>query len=653
MLWYPWGEEAFAKAREEDKPIFLSIGYSTCHWCHVMERESFEDEAVADLLNRDYIAIKVDREERPDIDHIYMEVCQGLTGSGGWPLTIIMTPEKKPFFAATYIPKNPGHGMKGLMQLLPQIARMWQEERESLQESSDKIADWLNREEDSSHGGISPAVFEQDFSYFQKTYDRHYGGFGSQPKFPTPHNIFFLLRYYNQSKNPAALEMVEKTLESMYQGGIYDHIGFGFARYSTDRRWLVPHFEKMLYDNALLALAYLEAYQLTRKELYSRVAREIFAYVLRDMTSSEGGFYSAEDADSEGEEGLFYLWTANEVREILGEKGGAEFCQIYDITEKGNFEGRSIANLLSKLPDHEELIRLEGWRQKLFTEREKRIHPHKDDKILTAWNGMMIAALAFGSRVLANDSYRQAAERAVNFIVKNLRREDGRLLARYREGEAMYPAYALDYACLIWGLIELYQAGMDAGFLELALELNRDMERYFWDEEKGGFFLYGNDAEELLARPKEIYDGAIPSANSVAILNLLRLARLSGENALEEKAARAIEYFAGSIRQAPGGHSLFLTALFNYQQPGQEIVIVGDATDSSTKSMLQLVNQRFLPTSLLVFKDISNPQVNLEAIIPFIRDMTAADGQSTAYVCSGFTCQQPTTDPKQLLELLQ
>lgn len=653
MLWYPWGEEAFAKAREEDKPIFLSIGYSTCHWCHVMERESFEDEAVADLLNRDYIAIKVDREERPDIDHIYMEVCQGLTGSGGWPLTIIMTPEKKPFFAATYIPKNPGHGMKGLMQLLPQIARMWQEERESLQESSDKIADWLNREEDSSHGGISPAVFEQAFSYFQKTYDRHYGGFGSQPKFPTPHNIFFLLRYYNQSKNPAALEMVEKTLESMYQGGIYDHIGFGFARYSTDRRWLVPHFEKMLYDNALLALAYLEAYQLTRKELYSRVAREIFAYVLRDMTSSEGGFYSAEDADSEGEEGLFYLWTANEVREILGEKGGAEFCQIYDITEKGNFEGRSIANLLSKLPDHEELIRLEGWRQKLFTEREKRIHPHKDDKILTAWNGMMIAALAFGSRVLANDSYRQAAERAVNFIVKNLRREDGRLLARYREGEAMYPAYALDYACLIWGLIELYQAGMDAGFLELALELNRDMERYFWDEEKGGFFLYGNDAEELLARPKEIYDGAIPSANSVAILNLLRLARLSGENALEEKAARAIEYFAGSIRQAPGGHSLFLTALFNYQQPGQEIVIVGDATDSSTKSMLQLVNQRFLPTSLLVFKDISNPQVNLEAIIPFIRDMTAADGQSTAYVCSGFTCQQPTTNPKQLLELLQ
>ena len=641
------------KAKSEDKPIFLSIGYSTCHWCHVMERESFEDEAVADLLNRDYIAIKVDREERPDIDHIYMEVCQGLTGSGGWPLTIIMTPEKKPFFAATYIPKNPGHGMKGLMQLLPQIARMWQEERESLQESSDKIADWLNREEDSSHGGISPAVFEQAFSYFQKTYDRHYGGFGSQPKFPTPHNIFFLLRYYNQSKNPAALEMVEKTLESMYQGGIYDHIGFGFARYSTDRRWLVPHFEKMLYDNALLALAYLEAYQLTRKELYSRVAREIFAYVLRDMTSSEGGFYSAEDADSEGEEGLFYLWTANEVREILGEKGGAEFCQIYDITEKGNFEGRSIANLLSKLPDHEELIRLEGWRQKLFTEREKRIHPHKDDKILTAWNGMMIAALAFGSRVLANDSYRQAAERAVNFIVKNLRREDGRLLARYREGEAMYPAYALDYACLIWGLIELYQAGMDAGFLELALELNRDMERYFWDEEKGGFFLYGNDAEELLARPKEIYDGAIPSANSVAILNLLRLARLSGENALEEKAARAIEYFAGSIRQAPGGHSLFLTALFNYQQPGQEIVIVGDATDSSTKSMLQLVNQRFLPTSLLVFKDISNPQVNLEAIIPFIRDMTAADGQSTAYVCSGFTCQQPTTDPKQLLELLQ
>ncbi|MGE5390203.1 MAG: thioredoxin domain-containing protein [Deltaproteobacteria bacterium] len=651
--WYPWGEEAFDRAGTEDKPIFLSIGYSTCHWCHVMERESFEDEEVAALLNRDYVAIKVDREERPDIDHIYMEVCQGLTGSGGWPLTIIMTPEKKPFFAATYIPKNPGHGMKGLMQLLPQIAALWREERESVIESSEKIADWLNREEKNDSGDIGSKVFDQAFDYFQKAFDRRYGGFSSQPKFPTPHNLYFLLRYYKLTKDPEALEMVEKTLEAMYQGGIYDHIGFGFARYSTDRRWLVPHFEKMLYDNALLALAYLEAYQLTRKEIYARVAREIFTYVLRDMTAPEGGFYSAEDADSEGEEGLFYLWRPGEIRKILGGDDGADFCRIYDISEQGNFEGRSIANLLERLPGANERCRLEPWRQKLFMAREKRVHPHKDDKILTAWNGMMIAALSFGSRVLEDSSYREAAERAVKFIKKNLRREDGRLLARYREGEALYPAYALDYACLIWGLIELYQVGMDPAYLELALELNAEMIRYFWDEENGGFFLYGSDAEELLARPKEIYDGAIPSSNSVAVLNLLRLARLTGDSTLEEKASRTIDHFDGSIRQMPGGHTFFLISMLFYRQPGQEIVIVGDAADAHTKSMIQLVNQRFLPASLVVLKDVTNQAGSIEKIVPFVRDMSKVGGQSTAYVCTGFACQQPTTDPGKLIELLQ
>lgn len=618
-----------------------------------MERESFEDQEVAELLNRDYIAIKVDREERPDIDHIYMEVCQGLTGSGGWPLTIIMTPEKKPFFAATYIPKNAGHGMKGLMQLLPEIAHLWKEERKTVLQSSDKIADWLTREEKTDKGELGPEIFDLGFTYFQKAFDRHYGGFGSQPKFPTPHNLYFLLRYYKQSKEPEALEMVEKTLVSMYQGGIYDHIGFGFARYSTDRRWLVPHFEKMLYDNALLALAYLEAFQITRKELYARIAREIFAYVLRDMTSPEGGFYSAEDADSEGEEGLFYLWTPNEVQEILGQEAGAEICRIYDITVEGNFEGQSIANLLKRLPTEAEQKRVESWRQKLFAEREKRIHPHKDDKILTAWNGMMIAALAFGSRVLEDDNYRVAAERAVGFIMKNLRREDGRLLARYREGEALYPAYSLDYACLIWGLIELYQAGLDPRYLEQAVELNKDLLHYFWDAEKGGFFLYGSDAEELLARPKEIYDGAIPSSNSVAMFNLLRLARLTGEATLEEKALQAMNYFGGMIRQMPGGHSFFLTALHFYWQPGQEIVIVGDAADVRTKTMLQLVNQRFLPASLVVLKDISRSGGSLEKMIPFVRDMATEGGRSTAYVCTGHACQQPTNDPQQLIELLQ
>lgn len=648
--WYPWGEEAFAKARAANKPIFLSIGYSTCHWCHVMERESFEDEEVAELLNRDFVAIKVDREERPDIDHIYMEVCQGLTGSGGWPLTIVMTPEKKPFFAATYIPKNNGHGLKGLVHLLPQIAKLWREEREAVLESGDKIAAWLNREEHTA-GEIGPEVFERAFNYFKQTFDRQYGGFGSQPKFPAPHNLYFLLRYYKYQQQPEALEMVEKTLLSMYRGGIYDHIGFGFARYSTDRRWLAPHFEKMLYDNALLALAYLEAYQLSRKEVYARVAREIFTYVLRDMTSPEGAFYSAEDADSEGEEGLFYLWNPMEIRAILGEENGAEFCRVYGITEQGNFEGRSIANLLAGLPDEEERKGLEPWRMQLFAEREKRAHPYKDDKILTAWNGMMIAALSFGSRVLEDAGYLQAAKRAAGFIMANLRREDGRLLARFREGEALHPAYAADYACLIWGLIELYQADLDPRHLELALELNRDMIRYFWDEKQGGFFLYGGDAEELPARPKEVYDGAIPSANSVAALNLLRLARLTGESSLEEKAEKVIKLFGGSVEKLPASHSFFLMAALYSQESGQKIVIVGERGREETQAMLKAVRQNFLPDSLLMFKDAGDSH-ELERVAPFVRNMTSINGLPTAYLCSGFACRQPLTETEQLVEAL-
>jgi len=651
--WYPWSEEAFSRAKTEDKPIFLSIGYSTCHWCHVMERESFEDEEVAELLNRDFVAIKVDREERPDIDHIYMEVCQGLTGSGGWPLTIIMTPEKKPFFAATYIPKSNRQGMKGLMAILPQISRLWREERQSVEESGDKIDQWLRREEGSATGEVEPEIFDQAFAYFKKAFDPQYGGFGSQPKFPTPHNLYFLLRYYKRSQNPQALEMAEKTLVGMYRGGIYDHIGCGFARYSTDRRWLAPHFEKMLYDNALLALAYLEAYQLTHKELYARVARGIFAYVLRDMTSPEGGFYSAEDADSAGEEGLFYLWTPQEIMAILGEQDGADFCRVYGITDKGNFEGRSIANLLESLPEEDEIKRLEDWQQRLFQERGKRVHPHKDDKILTAWNGMMIAALAFASRVLDEPIYLGAAEQATEFVLRNLRRDGGRLLARFREGEALYLAYALDYACLIWGLIELYQAGMDPVWLKLALELNKDMIKYFWDEEKGGFYLYGSDAEELLARPKEIYDGAIPSANSVAVLDLLRLARLTGDSALEDKAAQAINCFAGTIQQMPGGYSFFLTALLFQQQLGQEIVIVGDAANTETRAMLKLINQNYLPDSLVVLKDIAQTNGEIERLMPFTREMRPIDDRVTAYICSGFTCQQPINETEELRAMLQ
>jgi len=474
--WFPWGEEAFVRAREEGKLIFLSIGYSTCHWCHVMERESFEDEEVAWFLNRHYISIKVDREERPDIDHIYMEVCQAMTGQGGWPLTVVMTPDKQPVFAGTYFPKRGRWGKPGLLEILKQIQEKWEVEKEKIVGVGMRVTEAIQLRQFSSGEDLSKATLDQAFQQFCNSFDPVYGGFGPAPKFPTPHNLMFLLRYWKMTREHEALAMVEKTLAAMHNGGIYDHIGFGFARYSTDREWLVPHFEKMLYDNALLAIAYLEAYQVTGNNRYARVAREIFTYVLRNMTSQEGGFYSAEDADSEGEEGKFYLWVPEEIKGILGEEEGEYYCRLFGITQEGNFEGRSIPNLilsctderagLLKIDDQELLGMLElveESRRKLFIEREKRVHPFKDDKILTAWNGLMIAALAKGSRVLNNPEYSRAAARAVEFIWQKLRRQDGRLLARYRDEEAAFLAYLDDYAFLVWGLIELYEAAFVDG----------------------------------------------------------------------------------------------------------------------------------------------------------------------------------------------
>jgi uncharacterized protein YyaL (SSP411 family) len=556
--WYAWGDEAFAKAKSEDKPIFLSIGYSTCHWCHVMAHESFEDQGVADLLNQDFVAIKVDREERPDIDHIYMTVCQALTGSGGWPLTIIMDADKRPFYAATYLPRGNQGGMMGLLELLPRVAQLWAEDKDSLLQSSQQISQLIAEQpEQKNNQSVTLTLLSQAFRQFAQTFDAAWGGFGPPPKFPTPHNLLFLLRYYQSMKEPQALQMVEKTLQCMYRGGIYDHIGFGFARYSTDRYWLVPHFEKMLYDNALLAMAYLECYRLTGKEFYAGVSRDIFSYVLRDMTGPEGGFFSAEDADSEGEEGKFYLWSRDEIEVVLGEQA-EQWAKTYDISQSGNFEGRNIPNLTRTEQDYEPRQIMEEQRQKLLAYRAQRPRPLKDDKVLTAWNGLMVAAMAMGARILKDDRFLQAASQAVNFIIKNLRRQDGRLLARYRDGHAEYLAYAADYAYLIWGLVELYEASLDDKYLSLALDLNRDLLRYFWDEEKGGLFFYGHDAEILLTRPKEAYDGALPSANAVASLNFLRLARLSPNPELEEKAQQTMDCFAGQIQEHPTAHSFWL-----------------------------------------------------------------------------------------------
>lgn len=603
-----------------------------------MERESFEDRDVAAVLNNNFVSIKVDREERPDIDAIYMSVCQAMTGHGGWPMTVIMTPDKKPFFAGTYFPKNDARGMPGLISILNRVTQLWQHHKDELVASGEKITEAVETSLFAhTEGEASKDVIEKAYNYYAQSYDSRYGGFGQAPKFPTPHNLSFLLRYWKMTGDAAALEMVEKTLDAMYRGGIYDHIGFGFARYSTDRQWLAPHFEKMLYDNALLAIAYLETYQATGREQYAKAAREIFTYILRDMTSPEGAFYSAEDADSEGEEGKFYVWTPEEVEEALGSELGEGFCRDFDITPEGNFEGRSIPNLIKT-------GLVEGYneaRKKLFHYRDGRVHPFKDDKILTAWNGLMIAALAFGSRVLREDQYAVAAEKAAAFIMQKLRRGDGRLLARYRDGDAAYLAYADDYAFFIWGLIELHQATFNPGYLEQARQLMGDLFKYFWDEKHGGLYLYGSDGETLISRPKEIYDGALPSANSVAAVNLLRLARLTDDKELAEKARSLLMAFGGTVSEAPPGHTHFLMAVYLKETAPVDITIVGDLRAAETQEMLGLANRQFSPETILAVKPPGGEG-----------EQQQAGGKVTAYVCRDFSCLPPTTDSQELSRLL-
>lgn len=666
--WYPWSDEAFDKAKSEDKPVFLSIGYSTCHWCHVMERESFEDEEVAAILNEGYVSVKVDREERPDVDHIYMTVCQAMTGQGGWPLTVLMTPERKPFFAGTYFPKRGKWGRPGLLDILTRVRQRWEQDRDKVREAGEEVIEALRprfgpqSEAVQNRESLNRETLDKAYKQFQGQFDREYGGFGPAPKFPTPHNLSFLLRYWKRSGEKQALAMVEKTLQSMYNGGLYDHIGHGFSRYSTDRKWLVPHFEKMLYDNALLSLAYLEAYQATGRDFYARVAGDVFTYVLRDMTSPEGGFYSAEDADSEGVEGKFYVWTPEEVREILGERAGETYCRLYDITPGGNFEGRSIPNLIHKslenaalesgMESREFTACLEDLRKKLFKAREARVHPYKDDKTLTSWNGLMIAALAKGGAVLEVPFYIEAAARATDFIFRKLRREDGRLLARYRDGEAAFPAYFDDYAFFTWGLLELYEASFDGKYLKEALELAGQAIGLFWDRESGGFFFYGEDAEQLIARPKEIYDGALPSGNSVMLLNLLRLSRLTGDEALAEVAEKQVHAFAGEIADHPQAYSYFMMGLNFYLGPAREVVIAGKPGEVVAESMLKAIRSRFMPETVVAFNPDGGTGTDLEKLAPFLREQRSIDGKATAYVCQNYACQAPTTDYRQFINTI-
>lgn len=655
--WFPWSDEAFKKAKAEGKPIFLSIGYSTCHWCHVMERESFEDEEVAEALNQGFVSIKVDREERPDIDHIYMSVCQALTGQGGWPLSVFMTPDRKPFYAGTYFPKSTRYGRIGFLELLERIHALWIEKPGELRQSADQILSAIQNDlvnEANQAGGQTGVDAAHDaFEHLKQSFDRRYGGFGSAPKFPSPHIFMFLFRYWYRYEKEAALDMASDTLKAMYQGGIHDHIGFGFSRYSTDNKWLAPHFEKMLYDNALLAAAYLECFQITKQPLMKRAAEEIFTYVLRDMTSSEGGFYSAEDADSEGVEGKFYVWTPKEINNILGEEKGREFCLAYGITDKGNFEGKSIPNLISASEQElEEINQYDGLREVLFHARKKRIHPHKDDKILTSWNGMMIAALAMGGRMLDNSSYTDAAVKAYHFIANMLQRKDGRLLARYRDGEAGILGYADDYAFLIWACLELFETTGGVEYLQKAIELNEGLIQLFWDEELGGLFLYGKDGEQLISRPKEIYDGAAPSANSQAILNLMRLSSITGELEYARRADEILSTFSSQINSQPRGCCHSLSGILYAAGSSRETVIAGRKDDSEYHDMVKAVHSLYNPFGVTIAYTDDNAREQLASIIPGMEGKVMIEGKATAYVCANFACNAPITITKQLMKQL-
>ena len=670
--WWAWSDEAFEAARAQDKAIFLSIGYSTCHWCHVMEHESFEDEEVARLMNDAFINIKVDREERPDIDHIYMTVCQLMTGSGGWPLTILMTPDTKPFFAATYIPKDTRYGRMGMRELIPRVQQAWRRQRADVLQSADDITNALIEvaSQDTSGRHLDVDALHLAFAQLRRRFDPKHGGFGTAPKFPAPHNLLFLLRYWKRTGEPHALRMVETTLDHMRLGGVYDHVGYGFHRYSTDAEWKLPHFEKMLYDQAMIALAYVEAYQATGKAAYEQTAREIFTYVLRDMTAPEGGFYSAEDADSEGREGKFYLWHYGELRGTLGSDLADLVVPIYNIQPGGNFEeeatrertGENILYLRKPLAEHALALdldeatlreRLETARQRLFDHRKGRIHPGKDDKVLVDWNGLMMAALARAARVFDEAAYAEAAQRAATFITTTMLQDDGRLLHRYRNGDAAIAGSLDDYAFLIWGLLELYETTFDVDLLKTALALNEQCLAHFWDDEHGAFFFAPDDGEALIVRQKEAYDSAIPSGNSAMMMNLLRLSRLTGQTDLEQRADDLGNFFARMVFQQPSGFTGMLMGLDFGVGPSFEVVVAGDPEAADTRAMLHALHTPYVPNKVVLLRpDLNGETPAIAEIAPFTEAQHSRDGAATAYVCRHFQCEQPTTDVAQMLALL-
>ena len=669
--WYPWGEEALEKARREDKPIFLSIGYSACHWCHVMERESFENEAIAAVMNEHFVNIKVDREERPDLDEIYMSAVQAMTGSGGWPMSVWLTPELKPFYGGTYYPPESSRGMPGFRAVLERISELWNTRRDDVVQSANRLTDQMQqiltgigaREEQLSLQLIQSAIGD-----LQSTFDAKWGGFGGAPKFPSSPAIQLLLREYGRTKNTRLLEMATLTLDKMAYGGMYDHLGGGFARYSTDARWLAPHFEKMLYDNAQLAVVYVEAYQLTGDTFYRHIAEEIFNYVLRDMTGEDGGFYSAEDADSEGEEGKFYLWEYDEIREALGEQEARVFLDFYNVDPDGNFQshehyhgGKNILHMQQRLKDFaadwqlnpENLAQeINAMREKLLAVRSERVRPGLDDKVLTSWNALMISAFAKGYQTLNDERYLDAATGAADFILSEMV-VDGELHRTHRQGKTQVPAFLDDYAFLTAALIDLYETTFDLKWLEQADALSEKMIEKFWDAEAGGFYFTSENHTNLIVRTRPTYDGPIPSGNSMAALTLQRLAKLLDNDDYFAKAETILKANQPYMTQAPRGYLNMLLAVDFYQDPPKEIAVIGPQGDPGLRRLLETLHDHFVPNKVLASFDPGKADASRTSErIPLLAGKTLIDGKPAVYVCKNYACQLPVTTEEAMLKQL-
>ncbi len=650
--WYPWGDEAFERAKAEDKPVLVSIGYSACHWCHVMEHESFEDPAVAAVQNEHFINIKVDMEERPDVDQIYMTFVQLTTGRGGWPMNVFITPEKLPFFGGTYFPPGPRYGMPSWRQILQSIADAWTERRDELMGSAHEILAELRRTTANSTLGaaITPELSDSAFQSFVLSFDATNGGFGGAPKFPAAMAMEYLLRYWKRTGNENALTMVKETTEKMANGGIYDQLGGGFHRYSVDAIWLVPHFEKMLYDNAQLIRIYLHLFQITGDESFRRTAVETLEYIRREMVGPEGGFYSTQDADSEGVEGKFFVWTPGEIEALLGEDDARIFNFYYDVSDDGNFEEKNILNVKISKDDVRKALKitdeqldeaLERGREVLFAEREKRIKPFRDEKVLTAWNGLMLAAFADASAVLDNEVYLEVAKKNADFLLENLQ-VDGRLLRTWKDGRSKLNGYIEDYANFADGLLELYQVSGELKYFNEALRLADAMITEFWDEENGGFFFTANDHEKLIVRSKDFFDNATPSGNSVAADVLIKLAKLTGEERYERFASTVMRLAAAQIKRHPQGFGRMLATMEFSLAPVKEIALVGPRS----RELERAIWSTYRPFKLIAMGDERDAEPAL------LKERTAIDGATTAYVCENFVCKRPVTDAAGLNDLI-